>query len=125
MRFVAAALLLAIVTPAEAQTPDRGVSVGNGFFLRCKSPADEYAKWTCAAYLRGLVDGLINGWGPGCTPPTATYQQRLDVLLKYLTDNPASRHMDTSTLYNISMSLAFPCPTGRLPPMIEVEPLTR
>ena len=106
--------------PTVAQRVDRGVSTGNGFYQRCKVPEDNYAKWTCIAYLRGLADGIAGTWGLGCAPVSATYQQRYDILLKYLTDNPANRHLDMAVLYNAAIFAAF-CPSG-LPPTIEIEP---
>ncbi len=106
--------------PTVAQSVDRGISVGNGFYQRCQAPVDNAAKSTCIAYLRGLADGIAGTWGVGCAPQGVTYQQRYDILLKYLAENPASRHLDMAYLYNVAIFAAF-CP---LPPMVEVEPLS-
>lgn len=68
--------------------------------------------------MRGLTDGVMETSSlMGCVPKSATYQQHMDVLLKHLRENPATRHESTVTLYHIALFTAFPClPTVELGP---------
>jgi hypothetical protein len=44
-----------------------------------------------------------------CVPPSVTYQQLIDVAVRYMQDNPGIRHESARTLVWQSFNETFPC----------------
>jgi len=109
-------LSLSVALPAASE--DFGH--GNGFHRYCSdfAPTTKSAEWgrlVCVSYLRGLLD-MATYLQPAskaslvCWPEAVTYDQFLDVLLKYLKDNPARRHDLTAELIWEAAAKSYPCP---------------
>ncbi|MFG6559243.1 Rap1a/Tai family immunity protein [Sulfitobacter sp. 1A15299] len=75
----------------------------------------------CSGYLVGLWEGLALGatisakQGSGsinvgaCPPPDVTFTQARDIAIRYLQNNPQSRHQDARLLLLDAYRTAFPC----------------
>ena len=87
---------------------------GNGFYAKCANPED-INKALCPAYVAGLHDMAGYLWASGrvraevCPSAAVTVPQYVDILLKYLRDNPEQRHKPTGELMWTAASKAFPC----------------
>lgn len=120
--FVALALeALASTDAAHAQG-----YTGNDLFEDCSDYSGPMAGY-CFGYIVGASDGQMAGAltaiAPGnmdilrmaqetlgyCTPSAVTNQQKIEVVAKYLIDNPASRHRPAALLIREAHREAFPC----------------
>lgn len=116
------------VSQAEALT-------GNALYESCTANReDEAAKFTyCVGYITGVGDGLIFGGVTSilrlgledvnaaeasdiayqtmgyCAPSAVTAYQTIDVVIKFLADNPAIRHESARGLILAAYREAFPC----------------
>jgi len=66
----------------------------------------------CIGYLSGVVDALstLNALkGETCGPDDMTLEQLLDVVIKYLHDNPQSRHASAALVTWSAMNQAYGC----------------
>ena len=107
--------LLCCLSRANAQDGRFDIWTGNGFLQNC---ADERATAENSFRL-GICYGYLEGWlardegSPKfrlvCRPPTATNGQVMAVLIKYLRENPAKRHLPIDTAIIEGLSAAFPC----------------
>jgi hypothetical protein len=98
-------------TPVPAQWVD-----GNGLYSDC-----EKGNLKCYGYIFGLIDALdlselLTDKPPlpkakTCMPAEVTGQQLRDVVLEFLRDNPAKRHLAAAVLVAKALSDAFPCET--------------
>ncbi|WP_161594667.1 Rap1a/Tai family immunity protein [Marimonas lutisalis] len=123
-----ASLLNLLITPQ----PTSAQSVpGNGLYEACTSE-DPALLGFCLGYLVGHIEGqfwggLLFAQGVGatmetsefnafansvfhhCVPSDASNQQLRDVVVKYLSENPASRHEPARYLVWEAYREAFPC----------------
>lgn len=71
-----------------------------------------YEAW-CAGYVVGVVDTLnlydTTGERRICLPQTATGDQVRDIVMRYLTEHPESRHLDGAGGAALALEAAFPC----------------
>jgi Ssp1 endopeptidase immunity protein Rap1a len=83
---------------------------GNELYNRC-TQSDLGAAY-CIGFTTAISDALdgntVNGYD-ACPPSTATGGQVRDIVLKYLRENPASRHESASSLAAHALHEAFPC----------------
>jgi hypothetical protein len=67
-----------------------------------------------AAYDTGLCHGFIIGVGRGVSDNSCfdgvEVQQTVDVIVKYLQNNPEFRHVDAAFLARVAMAQGFGCP---------------
>jgi hypothetical protein len=70
--------------------------------------AEVFAIRICFSYVRGLDDGMGVLRTPFCEP-YVTNAQLMQILLKYIRDNPEKAHLRTAVLYLAAMEKAFPC----------------
>lgn len=102
-----------MVTAAHAQRDN--FSIGNGFYSFCSSASEEWQHSACLAYTKGLHDMAGFLWARGrvkpeiCLPQGVSLSQYLDILLKYLKDNPDQRHKPTAELLWVAASKSYPC----------------
>jgi hypothetical protein len=112
MRRLAVIVVAATLSPeADAQI---NLGTGNGFYGNCNE-AKGTQREICVAYLYGVAEGDHYWWRRGGSRPprcgpNVTIEQALDVLLKFLRDNPAERPRSIVELHVRAMSSAFPCP---------------
>jgi hypothetical protein len=69
-------------------------------------------------YVKGMADGaqlqasLAKQRPAFCQPPGATLEQALDILLKFMADNPGDRHREVRVLGFAAFRAAWPCSSG-------------
>jgi hypothetical protein len=104
---------------ATGQTQEDVWYSGNTFLSTCAlaanlpsvgeiTDAEVFAIRVCFSYVRGLDDGMGVLRTPFCEPHV-TNAQLLQILLKYIRDNPEKAHLRTAVLYLAAMEEAFPC----------------
>ena len=117
---------------SHAAEGEAGVFNGNMLFTFCVNPSDGTQSF-CAGYVIGLLEGtkfgafmsygsIIENSGDVaasnaylefvldfCIPEHVEYGQILDVFVKYLRENPETRHLSARSLFVKSMSTTFVC----------------
>lgn len=64
----------------------------------------------CNGYISGVADVLASQSGNSmCLPKGVVIKQVADVVMKYLTDHPESRHYNANSEIFLALSIAFPC----------------
>jgi hypothetical protein len=107
---LAAVLGMSGPMPVAAQS----IRDGNGFLSTCED-ANAVSKAACLGYVGGLHDMGGYLWQSGrvrpevCPPSSATLEQYLGILIKFLRDNPEQCHKPTGGLFWIAASKASPC----------------
>jgi hypothetical protein len=108
------------VVPAEAE--DLIWHSGNTFLSTCSlayKTSDELTEAQlittepCLPYVRGLDDGMGLLRARFCEPDNVTNGQLLQILVKFIRDNPEKAHLRTAVLYLAAMEKAFPCPAKK------------
>jgi hypothetical protein len=117
-------LILSILLASLATDEAKAVSIfkdGNTLYSECASPADSLSHLMCLSYLQGVADadagllGVRSGttadphW---CAPDRVTVGQAVDVIVRYLRDNPQFRHYPAAGLVAEALSQTWPCPAG-------------
>lgn len=64
---------------------------GNELYRFCRTDAAAAARTVCNNYIMGAVDTLMMG-GLLCPPSNAPVGELVDMVIKYLRDNPDMRH---------------------------------
>jgi hypothetical protein len=87
---------------------------GNGYLRNCSAAVDSenaFRLGVCFGYLDGWLerDSAFDKQRLVCRPQTANNQQLMDVVLKYLRDNPQDRHKPIAQHLLNSLPAAFPC----------------
>lgn len=104
--------------PASAN-PDVHTAIteftGNEFYARCNSTNNLHKSW-CLGYITGISDGVAflqmgkpDRWTPICIPIGVTIGQQKDVVLDYISRNPATRHEAISLQTILAWRDAWPC----------------
>lgn len=101
---------------SRASATDFPTDSGNSFYGRCssaKSASGEYVDFgVCIGFIQGIItrDAYLPApWRLICVPEGATYGQNLDVVLKYLGNNPERRQNSAGYLVTSALNNAFPC----------------
>lgn len=126
MRILTLALYFAFAGQAGAEN-----LTGNELLAICEQSENDLAQsGFCMGYVLGAVEGIK--WGVSvplmmggkstesveetgnvllgfCLSPDATLGQFRDIVMKFLRDNPASRHDSARFLVQMAMRDAFPC----------------
>lgn len=103
---VAAGLLLA--GPAWGQDASVGWN-GNRLHDICNSSAGPSA---CLGYVAGAFEASVSvGRYKYCFGSGATYMQMVDVVRKFLVENPQHRNMPGPDIVILSLMTHFPCPS--------------
>ena len=104
--------LLGIAAPAYAID-------GNVLLERCTTEGNErtYAQLSCNNYVVGVIDGYTAAVASPKAPPHqaefaipagVTGQQTVDIVVKYLREHPAERHVPASILIVVALRESFP-----------------
>ncbi|WP_394731281.1 Rap1a/Tai family immunity protein [Altererythrobacter sp. GH1-8] len=99
--------------PTLAQTGyGPSYETGNDLSQSCKDLT--YAQQDfCRGFVFGLAHGfryqVFSGAGSICIPVGVASSQLLDVVMKYIRENPEKRHLTTVEIVQTSLSQAFPC----------------
>lgn len=124
MKSVVLLLGLVMAFPASAQT-----LTGNELLVRCKGQLSDRRLanneiW-CVGFLLGFFGGYTVGLLDGapdaflkdgnadrsfCLPENVTVSQAKDVIVRFLEQNPETRHQDAALLAFNALIRAFPCP---------------
>jgi hypothetical protein len=126
-------LLLGLAIALESPAVAFGALNGNELFQACTSSDGSFSKGQCVGYVQGVGEvgevegiaaandakttlsenrGTVMGW-VFCTPSKATVRQAVDVVVKFLWDNPARRHFPATVLVARALQEAWPCPATR------------
>jgi hypothetical protein len=86
---------------------------GNNLYTRCR---DQAQITICAGYISGVSDTIssmqnTNAINPPlvCTTSGVSVEQEVDIVVKYLRDNPAYRNQAAGGLVVGALMQAFPC----------------
>jgi hypothetical protein len=107
MKKTIAALALYAFSVAHANVPNQGGNFydGNRLFQLCTSSvASEQA--VCLGYVIAVADTSRTR---NCSPSTIKSGQLRDVVIQFLSSNPAHRHEDADTLVELAIHNAWPC----------------
>ena len=111
--FLLVVTLLPTMTSADAEQPVPSVT-GNSLLEYCGSKnVGEYG--VCVGYITGVgdIETMDGAAFPDrqrfCTPDNATNGQIIDIVVKYLKDHPAARHLLGAILVVNALTEAFPC----------------
>jgi len=104
---------IALMLAAAGNAPN--FHTGNTLYAECTSEIGSAAYGVCTGYIEGIFDydAVIqaNLVRPViCTGPDATIERLRDAVVQYLKDHPEARDQAASTLINIALHQAFPCP---------------
>jgi hypothetical protein len=95
--------------------------LGNDLHKWCNgtaSPRSDYIKGfefgSCSGFVMGVFEtnSGVNGGVAGfkfCPPKKPDIQQLIDIVRKWLRDNPEKRHYSAESLVAVAFSEAFPC----------------
>jgi hypothetical protein len=117
-RLCLAVLLLCLSAASLAQEPD-----GNSLLRQCRFAMDSNEGQTGAermggAYCLGMVRGIyaLNDYYVSldravmCPPRDVSLSRLVEVVVSYLSDNPAQLHEPDTALAVLALQSAFPCP---------------
>lgn len=98
--------------PSAAATSDDGVYTGNQLLDDCEAVNADLS--FCLGFIRGASDlndlmDVIENRHTFCLPDHVTLGQAKDVVLRYLREHPADRHLPGAALVIGAMRSAFPC----------------
>jgi hypothetical protein len=96
--------LLSLARPASAAFDD-----GNKILERCSTSQSSYNQGVCAGLISGYFDGMQMAYTCSKADPNMTRRQVMDVVIKFLKDNPADRHLPGATLSWRAFYVAFDC----------------
>jgi len=117
-RLCLAVLLLCLSAVVPAEEPD-----GNSLLRQCRFAMDSNEGQTGAermggAYCLGMVRGIyaLNDYYVSldravmCPPRDVSLSRLVEVVVSYLSDNPAQLHEPDTALAVLALQSAFPCP---------------
>ena len=113
--FIGAVFLLMFVREAYAQTPVIPTYSGNDLLRDCTDDKTVTQKSFCLGFIMGIWDAAVVEEGvfhPSkpkfVIPEAANLGQLKDVVVKYLNEHPANRHLNAGVLVVIALKEAFP-----------------
>jgi Rap1a immunity proteins len=84
--------------------------MGNDLYADCSGPAGTAASAACNSYILGVSDVLyVQNTNSMCLPKGVVTGQIIDVVRKYLTDHPETRHYTAVSEITVALQSAFPC----------------
>lgn len=93
---------------------------GNQMLQTCENTSG-YNQGFCLGYLMGVVNSLVNGAVPlmckNSKNDFVTLGQMKDIVLKFLSDHPESRHCGAIDITYVSLRNLFPCPGKPMRPL--------
>jgi Ssp1 endopeptidase immunity protein Rap1a len=95
--------LLSLTCPAFAAFDD-----GNNVLERCTSQSP-FDRGMCVGLIAGYFEGMQAAYSCSKYNPNITRRQIMDVVVKFLKDNPADRHLPGVTLSYRAFYVAFDC----------------
>lgn len=104
------ALALSVTAPEAGPA---GLMGGNTLWELCDDK-DSLAKIACSAWVRGSLDmaRIVQARSGVCElsiPDAVSLEQAQAVIVKWLRDNPAQRHLPAAVLALKALGEAFPC----------------
>jgi len=80
---------------------------GNEIKSRCNESKGSFLEGLCYGYITGVIDSHSSVFV--CPPATVTAQQAVDMVRKYITENPAQLHKSADTIVTMAIAKDFPC----------------
>src|ERR1700733_12575609 len=115
---LALALLAPLTTNADELFFDSSQSfvTGNVLYGWCTEPVGSFNVGLCEGYIEAVSDvaDALKSLDV-CTPQHVTVQEVVDIVKKYLADNPAKRHFTAYGTVINALSAVFPCPKRPAP----------
>ena len=103
--------ILAIVIMVSLEAKADGGTRGNDLWNSCNRPQ----QIECSGYVTGVIEGFFLAEAEQkvssimCIPRGVANSQATSIVIKYLRENPSSRHKSASLLVVLAISEAFPC----------------
>jgi Rap1a immunity proteins len=94
-----------IASPAYAFT-------GDELWKYCQEEKADFSTGLCMGYILGISVMLETPTAEYCRPARSTNSQIVDVVKRYLEDNPHERHLPAADLIVTALSKHFPCPSN-------------
>ena len=105
--FIVSAILWPVTTLAQ-QFYD-----GNALYGMCAAPPEATVQQSeCAGYVTGVADTLVMT-KQICLPSRVIVREVVDVVIKYLRDNPAMRHYSAASDIGVALTDSFPCQNSK------------
>lgn len=110
-----AAAILAACFVSSAHGNGDVTRTGEWWSEACNLQDTDWRKKACFAYVAGIHDGLayLGEVSPEkktiCVPTGVTTRQEVEILAKFLRENPSSWHFSIDFLYMAALYAAFPC----------------
>ena len=106
-------LIIVIMLLASANVSAQSFVTGHSLSENCNatesSSAFNLQIAECRGYIAGVNDAMLKE-GIFCTPIKATLGQLRPVVTRWLNEHPESLHFPASSLVQIALAKAFPCP---------------
>jgi Rap1a immunity proteins len=106
-RLAGIVLILCLHTPVQAEGV---VYPGSELLKDCTTKGEEEREAWCFGYIRGVWDALET-----CGPKTVTLRQVKEAVVRFLRENPQSRHRQAVVLVREAIYERWPCPRPRQP----------
>ena len=118
MRNILAMAVVVLISMAAVPAQAR-YETGNTLYSDCTNSGTKIDRLVagahCSSYIVGVYDehefqSLISKTSPEfCAPKGVVIQQLVDIVTKFLVDNPESRQYPAAALVKLSLTKAFPC----------------
>lgn len=108
---VAAICVVALSTPSPSYADDY---TGNQMLRDCNQ-GNDWGSGACFGRIIGSIDGfrvkaMLDKTGlPFCMPDGVTNGQVVDIVVKWVRDQPAKRHYTYEVITGLALKDAFPC----------------
>lgn len=112
---VGAAMMVGVICSQHSRASSTGEGITGNQFIKLCNEAPRYDEGECFAYILGTYHGFtiaerLHDVEPlTCVPNTVTMDQLSEIVIKYLRNNPQSRHLPARGLVMIAIRNAFPC----------------
>lgn len=116
-RIAFAAALIAVAVPTSAQRSDQ--DTGNDLLARCEGDLMSVTGGSCMGQVIGAMNAIgfaqaLGGPDLICRPARTTNGQAIDVVRKWLRENPGRRHLESTVVIVLALSETWPCGSGPL-----------
>jgi Rap1a immunity proteins len=108
MRHALAGGLLLLSTSAAS-----AFDSGNDLYKFCQAPRFTFKFGLCVGLVTGYYQGMLALFDCKADGDSVTREQLVDVVMKYLRDNPGERHLGAQGLVTSTFVKAFDCTAPR------------
>jgi len=101
-----AALVMLLGSPISYAASYAAILSGNKLLESCELDDASFRDGVCYGYVFAVYDMV----GPVCTPASVKGEQLVNIVRKYLKENPEDLHHKAAVIVNFALSQVFPCP---------------